>query len=303
MLAVASAISSVLMPIMMAFCPESPIFLISKYGLSGSDRALSSLRRLRKKEVGNEIDAEFEAIARQVYTSDPASSSLSDTLRSLTEARFYKPLILSLLLMAFQQFAGINVVIFYQLDIFKESGSQLNPHLCEMITGFVLFVATIFGMSLMDRFGRKPLLITSGIGMSASLLALGLYFQKIDAGELPHHTVSLRSSFGESYGWISLVSLVSYLTFFSIGFGPIPWMLVPELTPSSGRNLVAALSACLNWSLAFLIIKEFEEFENLVGKAGAFYSFTGLAGLSCIFVALAVPETRGKSLTELEQLF
>ncbi|KAI1299213.1 Facilitated trehalose transporter Tret1 [Halotydeus destructor] len=211
---------------------------------------------------------------------------------------FYKPLLLAFAIMFFQQFCGINAVIIYQMDIFEQSGSTLDPHTCSIITGGVLFMATLVGSLIVDKFGRKLLLVISGIGMALALVPLAYYFQVID-----HETPEAAAKTSAEYGWVALVSLVLFLASFNIALGPIPWMMVPEITPSAARSSVAALATCFSWSLAFIFIKWFPLLEQIAGKSVVFYTFATISLLSCIFTCFLLPETKGKSLHELEQLF
>lgn len=227
-----SLISALVVPILMPFCPQSPVYLAMKYSTNGSEQILDSLRRLRHKS--SRIEDEFEALARQGHGHELAANTGS--FETFLLPSFWKPMILALVMMVFQQMNGINVVVFYQLQIFEQAGSKLNAHLCSIITGAVLVVSTMVASLLVDRFGRKSLLVASGLGMAGSLALLGFYFEKID-NDTSHH-------FMDTYGWMSLVSLMAFLAFYSVGFGPVTFMLVPEMTPMAGENAITMCVSC-----------------------------------------------------------
>ena len=124
--------------------------------------------------------------------------------------------------MLFQQMSGINGVQCYTVDIFKAAGPHIDPNLATIIVGIVQVFFVFISMILVDRIGRKVLLITSDIVMAVSLIVLGFYFY-------------LKDSWNEEeihfWAWLPLVSLISFVIAYSVGVGPLPWLLLSELIP------------------------------------------------------------------------
>lgn len=123
---------------------------------------------------------------------------------------------------------------------------------------------------------------------------LGIYFTLHNAH---------GASFAANYGWMALIALIGFLSFFSIGAGPIPWMMIPEMTPYKARPFVTSLATCVSWSIVFVVTKYFTGLTIAIGVDGAFYFLAGCSLLMVLFVAIFLPETKGRSFEELERLF
>lgn len=187
--------------------PESPIWHITK---GNEEKAIESLQWLR----GNEVNVESEL--QDMILSFAAAQRRSSTKQivNLTKLDNLKPLFMSLGLMFFQQFGGINAVIFYTESIFRDSGSSIDKNGCAMIIGVVNLISTIIATALIDRLGRKVLLCISSAIMSTTLMLLGSIFYYKDEGR---DTSSL--------GWLTLSTFLLYVFGFSLGLGPIPWLM------------------------------------------------------------------------------
>lgn len=149
-----SAIPSILMPTILYFSPESPVYLFNKFG--ASKETLTALQRLRSPD--SEVDGELEQIAKIPKEKQPMMLSWSQIKMPIV----YYPLLYSSALLFFQQACGINAVIFNELDIFVLSKISLDPNYCSIILNTVAVIATVGSASVSDRFGRKVLLFVSG---------------------------------------------------------------------------------------------------------------------------------------------
>ena len=162
-----------------------------------------------------------------------------------------RPFIASVGLMLFQQLSGINAVMFYSVSIFKTAGSSIDSNLATIILGVVNICATIVSNVLVDKVGRKMLLYVSDAGMILSLGVFGAYFYIKDVAK----------DIGEPPGWIPLIALVVYVVSFSIGFGPIPWLMMGEVFPSRIRGAAASIATTFNWACTFLVTKTFMDLQ------------------------------------------
>ncbi|EEZ99539.1 Facilitated trehalose transporter Tret1-2 homolog-like Protein [Tribolium castaneum] len=194
-------------------------------------------------------------------------------------------------LMFFQQFSGINAIIFYTTRIFQEAGSSLNASLCTAIIGLVNFISTFIAAILVDRLGRKALMYTSSAVMALMLAVLGLYFYLLRQG------VELGS-----LEWLPLSCFIFYVLGFSFGWGPIPWLMMGEILPAVIRGQAASISAAFNWSCTFIITKTFPLFVDSVGAHYAFWFFCIFMICSMVFLKLAVPETKKRTLEDIERI-
>nr|XP_046909423.1 facilitated trehalose transporter Tret1-like isoform X3 [Dermatophagoides farinae]XP_046909424.1 facilitated trehalose transporter Tret1-like isoform X3 [Dermatophagoides farinae]XP_046909425.1 facilitated trehalose transporter Tret1-like isoform X3 [Dermatophagoides farinae] len=283
-LAGVSMIPTIIMMICMFFMPESPSWLMSKGKVS---EATQSLRRLR----GSNSDTEQEIRMLQQAEIDKQGDEFK--FSSYSRRPHLMPFILSLLLMLFQQFSGINAVMFYATSIFSEAGSSIEPKYATIIIGVSQVIATGVGSSLVDRLGRKILLGSSALLHVISLAALGVYYYLADK----------HPDTAKSLGWLPLVSLVVFIIGFSIGFGPVPWLMVAEITPTDSRAMTSAIATAFNWTCAFLITKNFELLKDTFTTEGTFFSFAAMAIVSIIFVVCMLPETKGKSSEEIAKNF
>ena len=200
------------------------------------------------------------------------------------------PLLLSMALMFFQQWCGVNAVIFYTVTIFKEAQSG-GENLATIIVGIVQFLATFASIFLVDKAGRRILLILSGLIMAVALATVGAYFYLLGLDE--HEGLEL----------IPLVGLNIFMVGYSVGFASIPFVIMGELFPNQYRNILSSISSSFNLTCTFLVIKLFGDLQGLIGMHGIFWLYGGAALIGSVFVALALPETKGKTLEEIEAHF
>jgi len=268
--------------IFMWFTPEKPRWYISKGRYTEARQSLQWLRRA-KTNVQDEF-LEIEENYKAQKTNEVKG------VRDLMKVAYLRPLLISLGLMFFQQLSGINAVIFYTVSIFEKSGGSVDSNLSSIIVGLANFFATLGSNLVIDKVGRKVLLNISGFFMGLSLSVLGGFFimQHLD------HDISFL-------GWLPLASFIVYIIAFSIGYGPIPWLMMGEIFPSKVRGHAASVATAFNWACSFAVTKCYNDLTEAVGAHGAFWFFGGLCFLSIIFVVLFVPETKGHSLENIEK--
>ncbi|GJQ67402.1 putative high-capacity facilitative transporter for trehalose [Trypoxylus dichotomus] len=271
--------------LLMFFIPETPRWYVSK---NKTDKAKNALQWLRGKQTN--IEDELNELTKSHKESERLRSD--SNFKHFFKKAHVKPLMISLGLMVFQQLSGINAVIFYTTKIFSMAGSSIPPHLCTIIVGIVNFISTFIATVLIDKLGRKVLLYISGASMGITLTVLGAYFY------LLHIKYDI-----EGYGWIPLMSFVIYVLGFSLGFGPVPWLMVGEILPSKIRGSAASLATAVNWACTFLVTKTFSDIIKLIGLYGTFWFFGIVCFISIVFVLIWVPETQGKSLEDIEKKF
>jgi MFS family permease len=142
-----------------------------------------------------------------------------------------------------------------------------------------------------DRAGRKPLLIASGAVMCVALTALGTHFHLQKYG------------MEQSLGLLPVISLIVFMFGFSIGYSSIPFLLMGELIPEKQRSFLSSIAGSLNLGMMFVVIKTYHDFKKSIGEDGTFWLYSCVCLCSCFFVHFLVPETKGKSLTEIQELF
>jgi SP family galactose:H+ symporter-like MFS transporter len=207
---------------------------------------------------------------------------------TLLQREFRMPLIIGIMLAALQQVTGINTVIYYAPTIFQFAGlgSAESAIFATLGVGIVNVVATLVALWLIDRVGRRPLLIVGEAGMALSLVALGFGF-------------FWHGAHGAT-GWITAASLMAYVGFFAVGLGPVFWLIIAEIYPQRIRGLAMSLATLVNWAANLLVALTFLSLIDLIGASATFWLYAVLATAALLFTWALVPETKGKTLEEIE---
>uniref|UniRef100_A0A0E0D6F5 Major facilitator superfamily (MFS) profile domain-containing protein n=1 Tax=Oryza meridionalis TaxID=40149 RepID=A0A0E0D6F5_9ORYZ len=261
------------------FIPESPRWLAK---MNMMDDFETSLQVLRGFET--DISAEVNDIKRAV-----ASANKRTTIRfqELNQKKYRTPLILGIGLLVLQQLSGINGILFY--------AGLTNSDLATCALGAIQVLATGVTTWLLDRAGRRILLIISSAGMTLSLLAVAVVFFLKDS-------ISQDSHMYYTLSMISLVALVAFVIAFSFGMGAIPWIIMSEILPVSIKSLAGSFATLANWLTSFAITMT----ANLMlswSAGGTFVSYMVVSAFTLVFVILWVPETKGRTLEEIQWSF
>ena len=204
------------------------------------------------------------------------------------------PLIIGLGLAVLQQVTGVNTVVYYAPTIFKAAGlgSATASIAATAGIGVVNVVMTVVAIWLLDRVGRRPLLLWSAAGMTAALVLLGTGFAR---------AVERAGSPG-ALGRITGISLMGYIAAFAVGLGPVFWLLIAEIYPLKMRAVAMSAATVANWAANYLVAATFLSLAGLLGKAGIFWLYAAMGALTFIFILRLVPETKGRTLEEMAEL-
>ncbi|CDQ64612.1 unnamed protein product [Oncorhynchus mykiss] len=287
-LAICCSIPPTIMMVFMCFMPETPRFLLSQGKRREAEEAVRFLR-------GPDAPAEWEC-ARIEDASDDQGGSLG--MADLKDPGVYKPLGVGIMLMLFQQLTGINAIMFYAETIFEEAHFK-NSNVATVVVAAIQVVFTAVAALVMDRAGRKLLLILSGVSMCLSTAAFGVYF-KLSSET---HESPLAENPAVGLSWLALASMGFFITGFSLGWGPIPWLVMSEIFPSRVKGFASSVCVLTNWGSAFIITKTFQDLMDLLTNAGTFWLFSGCCALNIVFTILFVPETKGKTLEQIQTQF
>lgn len=282
-LGILSGIIPVVFMVAFFFMPESPTYLLKQ---NKSGEARKALEMLRGPEY--DVDREISNIKEELDAANQNKASIKDLFSSRANVN---ALIIGLSLMLFQQLSGVNAVIFYTADIFKASGSSLDENVCSIIVGVVQVVMTYVATLLVDRAGRRILLLISSVVMCTCLAVLGLFF----------HLKNGDPSSVSNISWLPLLCVTLFIVTFSLGFGPLPWMMMSEIFSSSIKSAAAGIAVTLNWTLTFIVTKTFTDLVASIGQPGAFWLFASITGVGVLFVFFRVPETKGKTIVEIQR--
>lgn len=189
----------------------------------------------------------------------------------------------------FQQITGINTVIYYSPKIFQIAGyTTIESAISATLSiGVINVLMTLIALWLVDKIGRRPLLMIGLFGMAISLALMGWsFFMQM-----------------ESMGFIAVGSLMTYVSFFAIGLGPIPWLLISEIFPLKIRGRAMGIAVFANWFCNYLVSLTFLSMLQGLGASGTFWLYTVICMLALWFVIKKVPETKGKTLEEIQRYF
>jgi SP family facilitated glucose transporter-like MFS transporter 8 len=295
---IACTILPILFAVTFYWMPETPIYLLTT---GQNDKAKKSLRWLRGVSTGYCAEIEDELNEMQSFINRPTNSnSVSSDQTSLPSKviSFFRSISVTSVtvkaihiifgLMAFRQLSGMNAILAYTVEIFQTAGSALNPYLCTVIFGVVQLVSTLIPIFIVDRVGRRILLIISFVGISVCLLAMVIHFHLLDQG------IDIKY-----ISWLPLIAINLYIVIFSVGLGPVPWFMMPELLSNEARGWVSSIAVCLNWTMAFLVTKCFLVMMNVWGSEATYVIFFGICLVGTIFVVVFVPETTRKTREEI----
>jgi sugar porter (SP) family MFS transporter len=260
----------------MFFVPHSPRWLVEA---GRSDEAKEVLRRTRAED---EVDGELADIQ------DVAAEQKQVRFRDLFGGRVRPLITIGLGLAIFQQLVGVNTVIYYSPTILSYTGLHADAAVTQALTiGIVNLVFTIAAVLLLDRVGRRPLLITGTVGLTVALVVLGAFFQ--------------ISALQQNAPWVALAALLLFMASFAIGLGPVFWLMISEIFPLKYRSSAMAVSTVANWSANLLVSYFFLSFIGWVGKAVTFWLYAALGVAAVVFFLARVPETKGRSLEDVER--
>jgi MFS transporter, SP family, galactose:H+ symporter len=259
--------------------PESPRWLAEH---NKSELAREVLTRIRG---GKNIDSEWREIQETL-----AEGEERGRFADLLSPSIRIALVVGIGLAIFQQVTGINTVIYYAPVIVQSAGisSASGAILATAGIGLVNVLMTIVAMWLIDHVGRRPLLLIGIAGMIVSLGVLGFVFRMPTSGSL---------------AWLAVITLMVYVASFAISLGPIFWLLIAEIYPLKVRGIAEGTAAGVNWAFNFLISYTFLRLVELLGPSYTFWLYAVLAIASWLFSYYLVPETKGRTLEEIEHSF
>ncbi|MFZ4474209.1 MAG: sugar porter family MFS transporter [Saprospiraceae bacterium] len=264
-------IPAILFLVALFFVPESPRWLTKE---GRDDDALKILIGINGTEQANIILEEVKATLHEEQ----------GTLRELFTGRFQKAVWVGIFLAVFSQIQGINAIMYYAPEIFKAVGAGTEAAFQQtVIIGLINLLFTFVAIYWVDRLGRRTLLLIGGLGMAISLLMVGFSFY---------------------FGWTGyglLLFILLYIGSFAASYGPVTWVVISEIFPIKMRGVAMSVATFALWVAVYLVTQLFPMMLEMVGPAGTFWIFGAMALLSFGFVWARVPETKGRTLEEIEK--
>jgi MFS transporter, SP family, galactose:H+ symporter len=270
-----AAIPAAILVIGMLRVPESPRWLISK---GKTEQAAAIIKRFENKQ---DVSADIQKIQASLQEQRGGT-------RDLFRPMLRMALFVGIGLAIFQQITGINTVIYYAPTIFGFAGFQSSSAqiLATVGVGIVNVGFTFLAIKIIDKLGRRPLLLWGVFGQILGLFLLGICFLFTSSSVI---------------GIISIASMAIYIASFAIGLGPVFWLLISEIYPLKVRGVAMSLASVANWTFNLIVAITFLTLVNLIGQSGTFFMYGGIAIISWLFIYRRVPETKGQTLEQIEE--
>jgi len=260
--------------VLLFFVPETPRYLVMK---GKESKALTVLQKIAGKEQATII---LNEIKETIHEKSAPWLSFG-----------FFVIFIGIMLSVFQQFVGINVVLYYAGNIFRNMGSSTNSSLLlTIIVGMVNLTFTVVAILTVDKFGRKPLMIIGALGMAVSMIALGTAF------------------YSNHLGMAALIFMLTYTAAFAMSWGPVTWVLLAEIFPNSIRgamSIAVAAQWIANWiiSLSFPMMNDNQWLTQQFNHGFSYWIYGVMGIVAAVFMWKFVPETKGKTLEEMEKLW
>lgn len=264
--------------------PESPRYLVAQ----GRNKEAAGVL---EKVLGGDVRGKIAEIEQTVLTE--RKPKFSDLLSR--SGGLLKIVWIGIALSILQQFVGINVIFYYSSILWQAVGfSESNSLLITVITGVVNIVTTFIAIALVDKFGRKPLLLFGSIGMTVALGILTVVF-----GNAAIEPTTGNPTLTGASGILALIAANLYVVFFGCSWGPIVWVLLGEIFNNKIRAAALSLAASVQWIANFLVSTSFPPLLKYFGLGSAYGLYTIASAISIFFVLFLVKETKGKELEDM----
>lgn len=274
----AGLVPAVVFVLLLRLVPESPRWLVRR------GHEAEAVRVLERLNPSTEAAAARLDEIRSTLAPDPGDRTARSELRELLRPSLRKALVVGFLVALFQQITGINAIFYYAPEIFKTAGLPTTEALSStVLIGVVLVSATLVSMWLIDKVGRRTLLLVGAAAMTVLQAAIGTVF----LADAPN-------------GPLLLALILGYVAFFAVSFGTVAYVLISEIFPTRVRGAAASVATFALWGGNFFVSQFFPILVDGIGSSATFYLFAGICAVALVFVIALVPETKGRTLEQIE---
>lgn len=291
--------------------PESPRWLIMRGNEWQGEVALKWLRGRNPQS----LDSEIEQIKKEIAIRKRERISINLLMRPETA----KPFLVCMMMMLFLQLSGFNVIVFYCETIFRVAGSSLNPSIASMVVGAVLLGSCFVSLAVVSKLPRKLMLVVSMLGMAVCQFVLGGCLHLNNYPIQLNNSQNLNSSADTALinsldssadpaasnplGFLPVLAVVGFLFMGNVGYGTLIWVVTAELLPPKVRSVANSVIICFAFVTGFIVAKTFVDLAANIGFDGTIFLYGGISVLGAFMTFIFVPETRNKSLEEIQMHF
>ncbi|XP_017077506.1 solute carrier family 2, facilitated glucose transporter member 6 [Drosophila eugracilis] len=267
---------------------ESHCWLLSKKRVTEAKRSLNYFRGFNKSDeiTHPQVLEEFQLLQKALQKRDMEVKK--PFWKSVKEPEVHKPLLILMSLFAFQQLTGIFVVIVFAVQISSEAGIQIDPFMCALFIGLARLVTTCPMGYILEMWGRRRAGIISTLGMAVCMFLLAGH-SKIE--------------FLKAVPYLPVIAIVGFIVLSTLGLYTLPFFMISELFPQRVRGPASGLTVAVGMFISFVVLKTYPDFKESVGMSNCFIFFGVMAVLALIFIYWALPETRRRTLLEIEEQF
>lgn len=267
--------------------PETPPWLATKGHVKKAEKRLRQFKGLPKSSsfINSELRLEFDWLRQQSIAK--CANKAESLWTKFRQPEVYKPLAIMLTFCSFQQISGIFVIFVYTAQISKEAGVNIDPFLCAIFIGIIRFATTILVSFVLDKLGRRKLAIFSGCSMSLCMFGLCAFV---------HYKVTVCT-------WLPVVLLLAFVFTSTSGMLTLPLAMSSEMFPQSVKGLLSGVVHAVSYSIMFAMVKLYPTMMIGMGNDMVFLFYGCISSGSVIFCFFCLPETKGKTLEEVSNIF
>ncbi|XP_045524198.1 facilitated trehalose transporter Tret1-like isoform X2 [Pieris brassicae] len=290
-LAGVSAIVPIISLLGMFVLPETPNYLLTQ---DKTEKAEKSLSKLRGSTCNLNDEIQKMISFKEKNHVEPLKST-REIVKALLAPSTLKPFGILALYFFIYQWCGVNTITFYAVEVFEASGATLDKYSLTISMGVLRVIFTVVGCILCRRCGRRPLTFVSSLGCGTAMVVLSVYLYYVQYWK--------DNNLPPQYSWIPVASIYLFMIFCTLGFLIVPWIMIGEVYPTQVRGIVGGLTTCVAHMSIFTVVKTFPLLKHSLNDYGTFglYGALSLAGTAFFYVFL--PETKGKTLQEIEDYF
>ncbi|CAG9784870.1 unnamed protein product [Diatraea saccharalis] len=286
---------SVIVPVLsllgMLILPETPNYLLTN---DKADKAEKSLTKLRGSTCNLNEEIQRMITFKEKNRVEPLKTP-QEIIKALLSPSALKPFSILAIYFFLYQWCGVNTITFYAVEIFKASGATLDKYLLTISMGVIRVLFTVVGCILCRRCGRRPLTFVSAIGCGSTMITLSVYMYFVHYWR--------ENNIPPSHSWIPVASIFIFTISCTLGYLIVPWVMIGEVYPTQVRGIVGGLTTCAAHLSVFSVVKTFPLLKHALNDYGVFALYGTMSIAGTVFYYFFLPETKGRTLQEIEDYF